>query len=269
MNEDPRMIEDIELLDELSAPAEEGPVVFEVPELPAALRSAPVEEPVAEAAPAPKKAAKKAPKSEPKKAPKKAPAPAPVVEEAPAPLTVHGFVLAEGERVYEDYQVVRGGHIVLTNRRMLFATSYRSELGIEHVHGVSSMRRSIISWGKLFFGVLLLAACVFSVLACTVPSISDIMLGLYGDIAWIQWVVLGVGCVLGIIGLSLLAKCSRRKFALNILTDDIQQLISFRSPIRRGEHDLYTTVVISSPGKDYKRFVAEVGAKIVEIKRDL
>ena len=59
----------------------------------------------------------------------------------------------------------------------------------------------------------------------------------------------------------------RRKFALNILTEGIDQVVSCRTPQHKGDNDMYSTIIIAKPGREYARFVGEIGARLRELSK--
>lgn len=233
----------------------------------------PEKAPKAEKPPKPAKEPKPEKQSKPEKIkPEKQPKPekapkAPKRSRANYAASIAGqFVLADGERVLQQYAAIRGGTIYLTNRRLLVDGDSAIDLPVEKVKGVSCVNHFVIKWGKIIFGALFVAACVLSVLLAFVSPVADLLTRVLPEgYDWIRYVVLGVGCLLGVIGLLLLCYSIRRKFALNILTEGIDQVVSCRTPGRKGDNDMYSTVVIAKPGREYARFVGEIGARLREL----
>lgn len=180
-----------------------------------------------------------------------------------------GFMLAPDECVVDEYKPMANGSVVLTNRRILISAKYRTELNVKDVAGVSSVNGRYFSKAKLVLGILFVLIFVAAMAFVFVPQLKTMFMGWIAGINWLIYVAIAVGVILGIVGIILLAKCSYREFSINILTENVQQAVCYRSSMDHRDMDIYSTVAGALPGPDYKRFVSEIGARIQEVKLGL
>lgn len=282
---------DVDELLDVEAPVEEQPApqpepqeapIVELVDIPVDEATVDIE-PKVEAS-APEVEEQPAPQPAPKK--KKKEQSAPVQEEAPAkeeepvkqpkpkrskkaaPAMAGRFLLADGEKVCDSYKIMRGGLVYLTNQRLLFDAYYRADIAIAKVQGVSAVKTTQVRWSKVIFGLLFVAICAACVLLFLHPEYVSFYKDLLDQYDFIQWAVIAVGGVFGLLGLIKLCKCARRHFAVNIITDSMDHAISVRSSTANRQ-DQFNTVILANPGskRELNRFLQQFGARLSEIKQ--
>jgi len=180
------------------------------------------------------------------------------------------FRLANGERVLSMYRALKGkgvgGRVYLTNRRFLVESSLHTELPITKVAGISTGKFSRVRGLKLFLGILFLIICAAAIVAISVPM-DFLDLSFMEDMAWLSYVIYVVAGILGLIGLIMFFTSISRRFVLTIFTEGVEQAFSVRSGASKGDVTLYQPIAFGKPGRDYKQFCSQVGARLVEIKQ--
>ena len=182
------------------------------------------------------------------------------------------FRLAEGEQVLSMYRALKGkgvgGRIYLTNRRFLMESALRTEMPIEAVAGVSTGRSRRVKVLKLIFSLLFMAGGAALFVVFFLPN----LLGnwpVFEDMAWLRYVFYGVGGLLAFIGFLMFCTSFSSRFVFTILTVGVQQTISVRSSVSRKDMDVYQPLTFGKKGKDYKKFCANFGARLAEIRKAL
>ncbi|NCA66669.1 MAG: hypothetical protein EOM87_01245 [Clostridia bacterium] len=176
---------------------------------------------------------------------------------------VDGFILANNEILLKRYDAlkVNGGNvgrILITNKRMLFNTSEKAEIPLDEVIGIRSAHHWTLSWVKLIFSMLLIAAAAFA-FVYDFTSFSFI-----ADKAWLVYIIIGLGAVFALIGVILLFTFARKRFALKIFIHSAYEFITYNSKKKKKENAIMQSVIIAMPGKELDKFVREVGALILQ-----
>lgn len=177
-----------------------------------------------------------------------------------------GFRLAEGEQVLSMYRLFKNGRVYMTNRRLLVESSLHTDLPIASVAGFSVGKFARTKVFKLLMGIFFMLACAAIIVVFTLPN----LLGnwsVFEDMGWLQYVLYGVGGVLGVIGLAMVCTSVYRRFLLTVFTEGVQQTVSVRSSVGKGDVDLYQSIAYGAAGPDYKMFAANAGARLLDIKR--
>lgn len=184
------------------------------------------------------------------------------LEELSVPESQKGKVVsAKDEQVVKEYNIVKNGKAIVTSRRLIIDSDYRLDIPIERVGGVSSSSVNELKVGKLIFGAIFVIIMAISLLYDFRSLIEDIE-----DKLWIVGVIYGVGIVLGIIGIILLATCFRRRFAINIYTDSLMPIASLQNETHKRDSVLIKSVIYAKKGKEFDKFTGEFGALLIQLK---
>ena len=186
------------------------------------------------------------------------------------------FRLAEGETVLSMWRAIKGkgtdGRVYLTNERCLIEAALHTEFPIGNVAGTGKYSRLKVF--KFLLGLVFMAVCVVAVLLALpsvlekiLPDFAATMSGVYEDMGWIKYVLFAVGGILGLIGLIMVCKSVSHRFVLTVFTEGVDQAFSVRSGVNKGDINVYQPIAFGAPGKDYKAFISQVGARLIEIKR--
>ena len=188
------------------------------------------------------------------------------------------FRLAEGEQVLSMYRALKGsgtgGRVYLTNERCLIEAALHTEFPIQKVAGISAGSYSRLKVFKFLIGLFLMVACVACVLLALpdvlvkiLPGFADTMRGVFEDMGWLRYVLFGVGGLMGFIGFIMACTSGVHRFVLTVYTEGVDQAFSVRSGVNKGDYNVYQPIAFGAPGRDYKAFISQVGARLVEIKR--
>lgn len=182
------------------------------------------------------------------------------------------FRLADGEQVVSMYRALQGkglgGRVYLTNRRFLVEASLHTELPITKVAGISTGKFSRVRVIKLILSILFMAVCAGVFVAFMLPQfLAD--WSVFEDMAWLKYVFFGLGGVLGFAGFLMFCTSFSRRFVLSIFTEGVEQGFSIRSGVAKDDVSVYQPIAFGNPGKDYRRFRSEVGARLAEIRASL
>ena len=184
------------------------------------------------------------------------------VEELMVPDAKKGeLVLARNEKVVKIYNVVKSantGNAIVTNRRLIVDSDYRVDVPLEKVGCITSARVNEVKVVKIIIGILLIAICAFALIF----DFSKLIVGK----EWLGYVIIAVGALLGVIGLILVATSFKRRFALNIYTDDLYPVMAVSSRMKRKDGDLIGSIVTAGKGKDFEKFTLEIGGLLIQLK---
>lgn len=181
------------------------------------------------------------------------------LEDLAVPESQKGKVVsAKEEQTVKEYDIVKDGKAIVTTRRLIIDSDYRLDIPIERVGGISSSSVNELKVGKLIFGVLFVVIMAISLLYDFNP--------LLGDLTWLNYVIVGVGVLLGIIGIILLATCFRRRFAINIYTDSLMPIASLQNEVHKKDTALINSVIFAKKGKEFDKFTGEFGALLIQLK---
>lgn len=181
------------------------------------------------------------------------------LEDLAVPESQKGKVVsAKDEQIVKEYDIVKDGKAIVTTRRLIIDSDYRLDIPIERVGGISSSSVNELKVGKLIFGVLFVVIMAISLLCDFNP--------LLGDLTWLNYVIVGVGVLLGIIGIILLATCFRRRFAINIYTDSLMPIASLQNEVHKKDTALISSVIFAKKGKEFDKFTGEFGALVIQLK---
>lgn len=181
------------------------------------------------------------------------------LEDLSVPESQKGKVVsAKDEQVVKEYAIIKKGKAVVTTRRLIIDADYRLDVPIEHVSGISSSSVNELKVGKLIFGALFVIIMAISLLC----DFSEMI----GELEWLGYVIVGVGIVLGIIGIILLATCFRRRFAINIYTDSLMPIASLQNEAHKKDTALIRSVITAKKGKEFDKFTGEFGALLIQLK---
>lgn len=188
------------------------------------------------------------------------------------------FRLAEGEQVLSMYRALKGsgtgGRVYLTNERCLIEAALHTEFPIQKVAGISAGSYSRLKVFKFLIGLFLMVACAVCVLLALPDVLAKIsadfaatMSGVFADMGWLRYVLFGVGGLMGFIGFIMACTSGVHRFVLTVYTEGVDQAFSVRSGVNKGDYNVYQPIAFGAPGRDYKAFISQVGARLVEIKR--
>lgn len=181
------------------------------------------------------------------------------LEDLAVPESQKGKVVsAKDEQIVKEYDIVKDGKAIVTTRRLIIDSDYRLDIPIERVGGISSSSVNELKVGKLIFGVLFVVIMAISLLCDFNP--------LLGDLTWLNYVIVGVGVLLGIIGIILLATCFRHRFAINIYTDSLMPIASLQNEVHKKDTALISSVIFAKKGKEFDKFTGEFGALVIQLK---
>ena len=181
-----------------------------------------------------------------------------------APSTLYGMNLAQGERFVRDYNLVNTGTAslaIITNPRFIIKGDYTIETSADSVKGIRSCKYLQFKAVKFIFGLIFIAALVVAIML-KLPEKFD-------GRAWLAYLLLGIAGVIGLIGLIMVFTSFKKRFAINIFTRDFTEFVSYHSHLGKREAQMFVQILDGKPGKDFKRFIHEIGALLIDIQNGL
>lgn len=176
---------------------------------------------------------------------------------------VDGFILANNEillRRYDTLKVNGGnpGRILITNKRMLFNTSEKAEIPLSSVNGLRSAKYWTFNWVKFVFGLIFIGIAAFA-------FIYDFTkFSFFTNRAWLIYIIMAVGAIIGIIGLTFICTFAKRRFALKVFISSAYEFITYNSKKGKKENAVMESVIVAMPGSEIDKFVREAGALIIQ-----
>ena len=175
--------------------------------------------------------------------------------------TLYGLTLAKGEKFVKDYNFINSGKLglaVVTNKRFIIKSKQYLETSVDSVKAIRCCKFTQFKGVKFIFGLIFLAALV----ACVLLKLPN----MFPDKLWLAYLILGVAGVLGLIGFIMICTSFKKRFAINIFTQDLTEFASFHSSLKKKEEPMFVNVIEAKPGKEYAEFTKEIGALLIDIQ---
>ena len=179
---------------------------------------------------------------------------------------LQGFVLSNNEHLIKEYKCLKVsnekkmGYVIVTNKRLLCNAGNITEIDIDNINGFSSQYAFSFMFGQM------LKFLVFALL-----GFIGIAIGLKLDPAlaiipynWVNWIVFGVGCVLGFVSLFFLKGWYGKVFMFSVFAKATSVLEIYSA--KRGAN--FANTVKFKPTSTAKKMGLEIGAVVAEVKEN-